>query len=120
MRGQGQPAFHPPGRKRPALPSATERFSNIYIAVITSKGRQVPAAPSSGGAPPALPSVVSSAPTSQPKIETVASVKGPVAWRAVLVRHSNGQEVLIAASLALVDATDAQLRLVSCRRRPAP
>ena len=54
---------------------------------------------------------MSSAPTSQPKIETVASVKGPVAWRAVLVRHSNGQEVLIAASLASVDATDAQLRL---------
>ena len=67
--------------------------------------------PSSGGAAPALPSVVSSAPSSQPKIETVGSVKGSVAWRAVLVRHSNGQEVLIAASLASVDATDAQLRL---------
>ena len=38
-------------------------------------------------------------------------MKGPIAWRALLVRHPNGQEVLVAASLASVDATDAQLRL---------
>jgi hypothetical protein len=111
VKGSGTSGLPLAGKSASVLPSATERFSNIYIAVITSKGRQVFAALSSGGAAPALPSVVSSAPTSQPKIETVSSVKGPVAWRAVLVRHSNGQEVLIAASLASVDATDAQLRL---------
>jgi two-component system, OmpR family, sensor kinase len=111
VKGSGTSGLPLAGKKASPLPSATERFSNIYIAVITSKGRHVFVALSSGGAAPALPSVVSSAPNSQPRIETVASVKGPVAWRAVLVRHTNGQEVLIAASLASVDTTDAQLRL---------
>ena len=37
--------------------------------------------------------------------------EGSGAWRALLVRHADGQEVLIAASLQSLDATDAQLRL---------
>jgi two-component system OmpR family sensor kinase len=111
VRGSGTSGLPLAGKAAAALPSASEQISNIYIAVITSKGRQVFAAASSGDSAPALPSVVSSAPNSKPKIETVASLKGPVAWRAVLVRHANGEEVLIAASLASVEATDAQLRL---------
>jgi two-component system, OmpR family, sensor kinase len=111
VKGSGTSGLPLAGKSAASLPSVTERFSNIYIAVITSKGRQVFAAVSSGSAAPALPRVVSSAPNSQPKIETVASLKGSVEWRAVLVRHSSGQEVLIAASLASVEATDAQLRL---------
>jgi two-component system, OmpR family, sensor kinase len=111
VKGSGTSGLPLAGNSAAVLPSVTEQISNIYIAVISSKGRQVFAAASSGSAAPALPSVVSSAPKSRPTIETVASVKGPVVWRAALVRHSNGQEVLIAASLASVDVTDAQLRL---------
>ncbi len=111
VKGSGTSGVPLAGKRQSVLPSATERFSNIYIAAVTAKGRHVFVALSSGDAAPALPSVVSPAPNSQPKIETVGSLQGPVAWRAVLVRHANGEEVLIAASLAAVDATDAQLRL---------
>jgi two-component system OmpR family sensor kinase len=58
-----------------------------------------------------VPGVISSAPSSQPKFETVGSLNGPLAWRALLVRQADGQEVLIAASLESVSATDGQLRL---------
>jgi two-component system OmpR family sensor kinase len=95
------------------LPQAaiTQRFSNIYIAVISAKSRHVLVSLGTGAAAPTLPTIVSSAPTSLPVIQTVASLKGPITWRAVLVRHPDDQEVLVAASLQSVAATDAQLRL---------
>jgi two-component system OmpR family sensor kinase len=55
--------------------------------------------------------LVTSAPGSALKIQTVSSVEGPITWRAALVRHPDGEEVLVAASLQSVDATDGQLRL---------
>jgi len=107
-----QPSSHSSvGKRAPPRADVTERFSNIYIAVINAKARHVLVALGSGGAAPNLPTVVSSAPGSEPRVQTVSSEKGPIAWRAVLVRHPDGQEVLVAASLQSVDATDAELRL---------
>src|SRR5579862_5334138 len=53
---KGTGASGPPfaGKSATPLPNVTERFSNIYIAVITSKGRQVFAAVASGTAAPKL------------------------------------------------------------------
>ena len=107
-----QPLGHPSiGKSGPPPAAVTERFSNIYIAVISAKGRDVLVALGTSGAAPTLPTVVSTAPTSAPKIQTVSSQKGSIAWRAALVRHPDGQEILVAASLQSVDATDAQLQL---------
>jgi two-component system OmpR family sensor kinase len=111
VKGSETPSNPSVGKSAAPRADVTERFSNIYIAVITAKARDILVALGSGGASPTLPTVVSSAPGSEPKIQTVSSVKGPVAWRAVLVRHPDGQEVLVAASLESVDATDAHLRL---------
>jgi len=101
------------GRSGPPPAAVTERFSNIYIAVISAKGRDVLVALGTSGAAPTLPTVVSGTPTptSTPHIQTVSSLKGSIAWRAALVRHADGQEILVAASLQSVDATDAQLQL---------
>jgi two-component system, OmpR family, sensor kinase len=90
---------------------ASERFSNIYIAVIDAKARRVLVSLGSDDADPRLPSAVSVAPHA-PHIETVSSLKGQTTWRALLLRPPGGDEVLIAASLTSVDATDGQLRLV--------
>lgn len=102
----------PPSSATRAVPApvSTQQFSNVYIAVVSAGARRVLVALGTGGDAPALPSVVSSAPRSQPKFETVTSLKGQVTWRALLVRRTNGQEVLIAASLESINATDAQLR----------
>jgi two-component system, OmpR family, sensor kinase len=99
------------GTSAPAGANATEHFSNLYIAVVSAKTRQVLVALGSGDVAPALPTVISAAPSSKPDIQTVPSLKGSMAWRALLVRHSNGQEVLIAASLGSLGATDSELRL---------
>src|SRR6202035_4440574 len=94
-----QPLGHPSiGKNGPPPPAVTERFSNIYIATISAKGRDVLVALGTSGAAPTLPTAVSTAPTSTPKIQTVSSLKGSIAWRAALVRHANGQEILVAAS----------------------
>ena len=105
------PANHPSFGKVPtALAIATERFSNIYIAVIDAKSRRVLVSLGSGSAAPNLPNLVSFAPGAL-HIQTVSSLKGPTEWRALLVLRRGGEEVLVAASLASVDATDSQLRL---------
>jgi two-component system OmpR family sensor kinase len=110
VRGSETPGLPSIGKGPPPEASALDRFSNLYIALITGKGRHVYVALGSSGAAPMLPSVVSTASTSAPKIQTVSSLKGSIAWRAALVRHRNGQEVLLAASLDSVDATYAQLQ----------
>jgi two-component system OmpR family sensor kinase len=99
------------GKQTASGADVTERFSEIYIAVVSAKSRHVLVALRSGNDASALPTVISSATLSTPHFETVPSVNGPVEWRALLVRHPDGQEVLIAASLQSMDATDAQLRL---------
>jgi two-component system, OmpR family, sensor kinase len=107
-----QPPSHPStGKSAAPRADVAERFSNVYIALISAKSRHVLVTLGSGSAEPSLPTVVSSASSSEPKFQTVSSVKGPTAWRALLVRHQGGQEVLVAASLQSVDATDSQLRL---------
>jgi two-component system, OmpR family, sensor kinase len=111
VKGSGPPSDPNRGKSTSVRPDVVAQFSNVYIAVISAKNRQVLAAVGSGSEAPALPTVVTSTPNSQPRIETVGSETGSTAWRALLVRHADGQEVLIAASLQSVDMTDAQLRL---------
>jgi two-component system, OmpR family, sensor kinase len=99
------------GTSTPAGANVTEHFSNLYIAVVSAKTRTVLVALGSGDQAPALPTVISAAPSAKPQFQTVPSLKGSMAWRALLVRHPNGQEVLVAASLGSLDATESKLRL---------
>lgn len=110
-KGPQNPSHPSVPKDGPFRADSSERFSNIYIAVVSSKGRHVLVTLGSGNASPTLPSVVSTVAKTQLKIETVSSLHSSSQWRAVLVRFPTGQEVLVAASLSSVDATDAQLRL---------
>lgn len=98
-------------KKLPLGVSTTERFSDIYIAEVNSKGRHVLVSLGSGGAQPRLPTVVYRTTNSRPAISTVSSLTGSVRWRALLVRNASGTETLVAVSLAAVDATDTKLHL---------
>ena len=65
-----------------------------------------------GGASPRIPSVATAVGSKVVKISTVGSLSGSGQWRAVLISSpSEHRELIVAASLAQVDATASRLRL---------
>jgi two-component system, OmpR family, sensor kinase len=87
-------------------------LSDFYIATLSGGRRAVLLAPTAaGGQAPRRPA---GAPRSATMIHpvTVGSVSGPRQWRAVLVDAGGGRAVLVAQSLARVDATTTRMRWV--------
>ena len=102
--------FHPIA----SLPKAfnTNRISAYYIAVIANGQRTVISRPlEAGRASPQTPGVVSTS-LSDLKILSVSSTSNSLRWRAVLfaLPHSH-TDMLVAVSLAQIDATMSFLRL---------
>ncbi len=95
-------------------PASSNRISEFYIAIVKSSKRDVLFTPLDGrGSVPQLPAATTSA--GHPVIvSTVGSLSGSERWRAILIT-SPGQptKLLVAASLAQVDATANRLRLAA-------
>ncbi|HUZ21135.1 MAG TPA: HAMP domain-containing sensor histidine kinase [Acidimicrobiales bacterium] len=86
-------------------------LSTLYVAEVTGGTRRVYAA-SGGRTVPRLPTRVSLIGKGMPVAETVSSLRGGTRWQAILLKSRSGPtEVVVAVSLAQVDATDGQLRL---------
>jgi len=105
------PGLPPPSPSR--LPDNNSRISAFYVATISKSHRTVLFTPlNGGGASPRVPSVATAVGSKVVKISTVGSLSGSGRWRAVLISSpSEHRELIVAASLAQVDATANRLRL---------
>jgi two-component system OmpR family sensor kinase len=94
--------------------SSSNRISEFYIAVVQGTQRHVLFTPLDGkGSVPQLPLATTSSghPVS---VSTVGSQSGSERWRAILIASpSQPTKLLVAASLAQVDATASRLRLAA-------
>ena len=95
-------------------PVTSNRISEFYIAVITGTKRDVLFIPLDGkSSVPQLPSATSS-PGHSITVSTVGSKSGSDRWRAILITSPNQPtKLLVAASLAQVDATARRLKLAA-------
>jgi two-component system OmpR family sensor kinase len=109
------PPSKPPGLPQPSLSLIPDnsRISAFYVATISKSHRTVLFNPlNGGGASPRVPSVATAVGSKVVKISTVGSLSGSGRWRAVLISSpSEHRELIVAASLAQVDATANRLRL---------
>ena len=110
------PPSKPPGLPQPSLshvPDNNSRISAFYVAMISKGHRTVLFNPlNGGGASPQVPGVATIVGSKVIKISTVGSLSGSAQWRAVLISSpSQHRELVVAASLAQVDATANRLRL---------
>ena len=112
----GQAPNGPPIRPPTSIqgPASTNRISEFYIAVVTDTTRYVLFTPLNGqGSVPQLPEAATS-PGHPVSISTVGSLTGSERWRAILITSpSRPTKLLVAASLAQVDATASRLRLAA-------
>ncbi|HZM57636.1 MAG TPA: HAMP domain-containing sensor histidine kinase [Acidimicrobiales bacterium] len=95
-------------------PASSNRISEFYIAVVKGTKRDVLFTPLDGqGSVPQLPVATTS--TGHPvTVSTVGSQSGSERWRAILITSPNQPtKLLVAASLAQVDATASRLRLAA-------
>jgi two-component system OmpR family sensor kinase len=100
-----------PGSVAPIGDARGRGFSDTYVAVVTSSGRQVLAVPQSAkGQAPKLPSQISVS-ASPLRSQTVGSTDGSTQWRVVLLRTPTGREVLVGVDIASIDATASDLRV---------
>ena len=109
------PPSKPPGLLQPTpshIPD-NRRISAFYVATISKSHRTVLFNPlNGGGSVPRVPSVATAVGSKVVKISTVESVSGSGRWRAVLITSpSEHRELIVAASLAQVDAAADRLRL---------
>ncbi len=109
---------HPPEHGFPLPPTDAEQagdqtqLSDVYIAQITGRTRQVIATPrSAGGTSPRLPSFQPLTATKGLTASTVGSVRGAGKWRAIAIQGSTGVRVLLAIYMGPVDATASELRV---------
>ena len=95
-------------------PANSNRISEFYIAVVNGTKRDVLFTPLDGkGSVPQLPSATTSTSHSV-TVSTVGSQSGSERWRAILITSPNQPtKLLVAASLAQVDATASRLRLAA-------
>ncbi|HEY5303934.1 MAG TPA: HAMP domain-containing sensor histidine kinase [Acidimicrobiales bacterium] len=104
------PLIKPPSDNH--LPTGSNRISEFYVAVIYNDSRRVLLRPfSNNGSSPRIPTHTAvSGHTAQ--IATVGSTSGSNRWRAILISFPRQSgKLLVAASLAEVDATVNKLRL---------
>jgi two-component system OmpR family sensor kinase len=103
----------PPPLSRPHAPQNNSRISAFYVATISKGQRSVLFNPlNGGGASPRIPDVTTMVGAKVLKISTVGSLSGSGRWRAVLISSpSEHRDLLVAASLAQLDATANRLRL---------
>ena len=94
-------------------PPTGSRLSDFYVATVSDGHRSVQLSPSlARGQAPRLPVAAPTTGHGALHPVTVDSLSGSQRWRAVLVRPpGSAQQVLLAVSLARVDATTARLRL---------
>lgn len=95
-------------------PAGSNRISEFYIAIIKGTTRDVLFTPLDGrGSVPQLPAATTSAGHAV-IVSTVGSQSGSERWRAILITSpSQPTKLLVAASLAQVDATASRLRLAA-------
>ncbi len=95
-------------------PVTSNRISEFYIAVITGTKRDVLFIPLDGkSSVPQLP-LATSSPGHSITVSTVGSKSGSDRWRAILITSPNQPtKLLVAASLAQVDATARRLKLAA-------
>ena len=95
-------------------PSSSSRISEFYIAIVSGTQRHVLFTPLDGnGSVPQLP-LHATSPGQTGTASTVGSQSGSERWRAILVAVPNQPtKLLVAASLAQVDATASRLRLTA-------
>jgi len=95
-------------------PVNSNRISEFYIAVITGTKRDVLFTPLDGkSSVPRLP-VATSSPGHPITVSTVGSQSGTDRWRAILITSpTQPTKLLVAASLAQVDATAGRLKLAA-------
>ena len=95
-------------------PSNSSRISEFYIAIVSGTQRHVLFTPLDGnGSVPQLPRHATS-PGQTGTASTVGSQSGAERWRAILIAAPNQPtKLLVAASLAQVDATASRLRLAA-------
>lgn len=104
------PFIKPPSDNH--LPTGGNRISEFYVAVVSKDSRRVLLRPfSNNGSSPRLPALTTL--SGHPAhIATVGSTSGGNRWRAVLISFPRQSgKLLVAASLAEVDATANKLRL---------
>jgi two-component system, OmpR family, sensor kinase len=112
---------HPPDSRRlpfpspSRLPDANSRISAFYVATVADGHRDVLFTPLNGsGQSPRTPGMASDAGTKSISISTVGSLSGSQRWRAVLISSPLvHRDLLVAASLAGVDAAANRLRLAA-------
>lgn len=107
------PVSSPPRTPTPKdVPADNNRISEFYLAAIANGHRTVLVTPLDGRSASPLAPTVTSTPGHGIAITTVGSLSGPDRWRAILIpTPGNHSELLVAASLAQVDATVNRLRL---------
>lgn len=98
----------------PQSSTGSNRISEFYIAVIKGTSRDVLFTPLDGrGSVPQLPAATTSAGHTV-VVSTVGSRSGSERWRAIFITSpSHPTKLLVAASLAQVDATAGRLRLAA-------
>lgn len=105
----------PEGTVTPRLQPPNPNFvSDFFVARIDAQGRHVLVRPvDAGQSEPATPLVSSVPGAHNLHPATVGSLKGTDHWRAVLIREpGTGAKLVVAVSLAHVDATMSRLRVV--------
>lgn len=110
--GYGRPPRSPADRPRQS-PGQNRAVTDVYVAVISGGHRTEVLSPTlSAGQEPRVPPTLSTRVRGKLVPQTISSVSGSQDWRAVLASVPGSPDrVLVAVSLAQVDATTAQLRL---------
>jgi two-component system OmpR family sensor kinase len=104
------PLIKPPSDNH--LPTGSNRISEFYVAIVDGDSRRVLLRPfSNNGSSPRLPAHTTVSGHAA-QITTVGSTSGSNRWRAILISFPRQSgKLLVAASLAEVDATANKLRL---------
>ncbi len=110
--GYGRPPRSPADRPRPYT-GQDKAVTDVYVAVISNGRRTAVLSPTlAAGQEPRVPPTLTTRVRGKLVPETVGSVSGSTNWRAVVTSvPGSSDRVLVAVSLAQVDATTARLRL---------